>query len=144
MKTWFRYSFGNSGNQQRLVTGLDTAPTGKQSAVVPPNCGRVVRCRYVARSGQSYPRVSGRPEEQTQASGLSHDGHCLRQRRRVCIFLAWPQERTTRHASGRCVVGNMAGDQIEVFIILNGYENIDRNIFSRSRKREGLEDVELY
>ena len=28
--------------------------------------------------------------------------------------------------------------------ILNGYENIDRNIFSRSRKREGLEDMELH
>ena len=35
-------------------------------------------------------------------------------------------------------------DQIEVFKILNGYENIDRNIFSRSRKREGLEDMELH
>ena len=32
-------------------------------------------------------------------------------------------------------------DQIEVFKILNGYENIDRNICSRSRKREGLEDM---
>jgi len=36
------------------------------------------------------------------------------------------------------------GDQIEVFKILNGYENIDRNMFSRSRKREGLEDMELH
>ena len=35
-------------------------------------------------------------------------------------------------------------DQIEVFKILNGYENIDRNIFSQSRKREGLEDMELH
>ena len=35
-------------------------------------------------------------------------------------------------------------DQIEVIKILNGYENIDRNIFSRSRKREGLEDMELH
>ena len=35
-------------------------------------------------------------------------------------------------------------DQIEVFKILTGYENIDRNIFSRSRKREGLEDMELH
>ena len=35
-------------------------------------------------------------------------------------------------------------DQIEVFKILNhGYENIDRNIFSRLRKREGLEDMEF-
>ena len=34
--------------------------------------------------------------------------------------------------------------QIEVFKILNEYENIDRNIFSRSRKREGLEDMELH
>ena len=37
----------------------------------------------------------------------------------------------------------LRGDQIEVFKILNGYENIDRNIFSRLRKREGLEDMEL-
>ena len=35
-------------------------------------------------------------------------------------------------------------DQIEVFKILNGYENIDRNIFPQSRKREGLEDIELH
>ena len=35
-------------------------------------------------------------------------------------------------------------DQIEVFKILNGYKNIDRNIFSQSRKREGLEDMELH
>ena len=35
-------------------------------------------------------------------------------------------------------------DQIEVFKILNGYENIDRNIFSQPRKREGLEDMELH
>ena len=35
------------------------------------------------------------------------------------------------------------GDQIEVFKILNVYENIDRNIFSRLRKR-GLEDMELH
>ena len=38
----------------------------------------------------------------------------------------------------------MKGDQIEVFKILNGYENIDRNILSRSRKREGLEDMVLH
>ena len=37
----------------------------------------------------------------------------------------------------------LRGDQIEVFKILNRYENIDRNIFSWSRKREGLEDMEL-
>ena len=35
-------------------------------------------------------------------------------------------------------------DQIEVFKILNGYENIDRNMFSQLRKREGLEDIESY
>ena len=34
--------------------------------------------------------------------------------------------------------------QIEVFKILNGYENIDRNIFYRLREREGLEDMELH
>ena len=38
----------------------------------------------------------------------------------------------------------LRGDQIEVFKILNGYEHIDRNIFSQSRKREGLEDMELH
>ena len=38
----------------------------------------------------------------------------------------------------------LRGDQNEVFKILNGYENIDRNIFSRSRNREGLEDMELH
>ena len=37
----------------------------------------------------------------------------------------------------------LRGDQIEVFKILNGYGNIDRNIFSQLRKREGLEDMEL-
>ena len=35
-------------------------------------------------------------------------------------------------------------DRIEVFKILNGYDNIDRNIFSRLRKREGLKDMELH
>ena len=34
-------------------------------------------------------------------------------------------------------------DQIEVFKILNGYENIYRYICSLLRKREGLEDMEL-
>ena len=38
----------------------------------------------------------------------------------------------------------LRGDHIEVFKILNGYENIVRNIFSQSRKREGLEDMELH
>ena len=41
-------------------------------------------------------------------------------------------------------IRRLRGDQIEVFKILNGYENIDRNIFSQSRKREGLEDMELH
>ena len=38
----------------------------------------------------------------------------------------------------------LRGDQIEVLKILNGYENIDRNICSALRKREGLEDMELH
>ena len=38
----------------------------------------------------------------------------------------------------------LRGDQIKVFKILNGYENIDTNIISWSRKREGLEDMELH
>ena len=37
----------------------------------------------------------------------------------------------------------LRGDQIEVFKILSGYENIDK-YFSQSRKREGLEDMELH
>ena len=32
----------------------------------------------------------------------------------------------------------------EVFKMLNGYENIDRTIFSRLKKRERLEDMELH
>ena len=35
----------------------------------------------------------------------------------------------------------LRGDQIEVFKILNGFENIDRNIFSNSRKIVELEDM---
>ena len=35
-------------------------------------------------------------------------------------------------------------DQIEVFKILNEYENSDRNIFSWLKKREGLEDMALH
>ena len=38
----------------------------------------------------------------------------------------------------------LRGDQIEVFKILNGYENISRDFYSRLRKREGLEDMELH
>ena len=38
----------------------------------------------------------------------------------------------------------LRGDQIEVFKIFNGYENINTNIFSRLRKREGLEDMKLH
>ena len=35
----------------------------------------------------------------------------------------------------------LRGDQIEVFKILNGHENIDRNIFSHSRKIVELEEM---
>ena len=41
----------------------------------------------------------------------------------------------------------LRGDQIEVFKILNGYENIDMGmkiLFSRLRNAEGLEDMELH
>ena len=38
----------------------------------------------------------------------------------------------------------LRGDQIEVFKILNGYENVDRNIFSLLSMREGLEEMELH
>ena len=38
----------------------------------------------------------------------------------------------------------LRGDHIQVFTFLNGYENINRNIFSRLRKREGLEDMEIH
>ena len=37
--------------------------------------------------------------------------------------------------------GRLRGDQIEVFKILNGYENIDRNMFSLSRKIAEIEDM---
>ena len=36
----------------------------------------------------------------------------------------------------------LRGDQIEVFKILNGYENIDRNMLFSFRKGERLEDKE--
>ena len=35
-------------------------------------------------------------------------------------------------------------DQIELFQILTGYENIDRNIFFSVKEREGLEDMDLH
>ena len=38
----------------------------------------------------------------------------------------------------------LRGDQIQVFKLFNGYHNIDRNIFSRLRKGEGLEDMGLH
>ena len=38
----------------------------------------------------------------------------------------------------------LRGDQLEVFKILKGFENIDRIFCSRLRKREGLEDMELH
>ena len=38
----------------------------------------------------------------------------------------------------------MRGDQTGVFKILNNYENIARNRFSRLRKVEGLEDTKLH
>ena len=37
----------------------------------------------------------------------------------------------------------LKGDQIEVFKMLTGYENIDGNICFRLRKRQGLEDMQL-
>ena len=38
----------------------------------------------------------------------------------------------------------LIGDQIEVFKMLNGYENIDRILSYLSRKREGLDDMEFH
>ena len=35
----------------------------------------------------------------------------------------------------------LRGDQIEAFKILNGYENIDRNMFFHSRRIAELEDM---
>ena len=46
--------------------------------------------------------------------------------------------------SKRMWFNNTRNQKIEVFKILNGYENIDRNIFYQSRKREGHEDMELH
>ena len=45
--------------------------------------------------------------------------------------------------SKQCRIAAAKVNQI-VFKILNGYENIDRNIFVRLRKREGLGDIELH
>ena len=39
------------------------------------------------------------------------------------------------------LVGKLRRDQTEVFKILNGYENIHRNICSHSRKIVELEDM---
>ena len=41
-------------------------------------------------------------------------------------------------------IRRLTGDLMEVFKILNGYENIERNTFSRLWKREGLDDIELH
>ena len=41
-------------------------------------------------------------------------------------------------------IRRLRGDEIDVFKILNGYENIDNNILFRLRKREELEDMELH
>ena len=38
-------------------------------------------------------------------------------------------------------IRRLRGDQIEVFKILNGYANIDRNMFSHSRRIAELEDM---
>ena len=38
----------------------------------------------------------------------------------------------------------LGGDQREVFIRLNGYENIDRYTFYRLKKVEELEDLKLH
>ena len=38
----------------------------------------------------------------------------------------------------------MIGDQIEMSRILKGYDNFDRNMFSRLRKIEGLEHTNLH
>ena len=38
-------------------------------------------------------------------------------------------------------ITRLRGDQIEMFKLLNGYENIDINIFSQSRKIVELDDI---
>ena len=38
----------------------------------------------------------------------------------------------------------LRGNQIEVFIISSGFENIDTNLFFRIIKKEGLEDMKLH
>ena len=42
---------------------------------------------------------------------------------------------TLEHIQRRAtkIISKLRGDQIEVFKILNGYENIDRNMFFHSR-----------
>ena len=39
---------------------------------------------------------------------------------------------------------SLRGDHIEVFKLLNGYDNIDRNTWLWLRKGKGLEDMELH
>ena len=51
------------------------------------------------------------------------------------------EERPKEHGLTTLEARRLKGDQIEVFKILNGYENIDRNIFSYSRKITELEDM---
>ena len=45
---------------------------------------------------------------------------------------------------GLTTIETMKLKEVEVFKIVNGYENIDRNICFWLRKREGLEDMELH
>ena len=67
--------------------------------------------------------------------------------RNVSSHLAMPHVNRIMEIAGgirlHCYVGcnaNIKGDQIEVFKILNGYENIDSNIFfSKLRKVKQLE-----
>ena len=51
------------------------------------------------------------------------------------------EERLKECGLTNLVTRQLKGDQIEVFKILNGYENIDRTIFSHSRKIIELEDM---
>ena len=82
-------------------------------------------------------------------SFLSHEG-CIYKKRKekcistccLCIDISIVAVRELLD-SCRCLRHHfiIIGDQIEVFKILNGYENIDSNIFSHSRKIIELEDT---